>query len=465
MKTRTKLHIFLIMVSILFVVISFNNCGNGDSTPEKNADNVENKDTNDIFNETNLNDTKNNSNNQTQNINNNLVQSCEAEKGYPLKVNRNSKTPRSSFDAHWGLSLTENYIAWEYQIEPAPWGGTRTVSIMIYDRKTCTAFDPLENMMVAPEGFTEIFYSLPRIDNNKMAYYKLFGTTNLSDPSQIQLWVYNIETKEHKQITDDKYDTNKKRYHDINGNYVVWTEHRDEIEDSNQVFLYNLVTDEEKCITCGGGDKIGRQNTTAWDDYISWLECRDSYYCDVVLYQISKNEITNITNTGGDENRIVKTKPVVKNNKIAWAESRNDDGEYTEGFAKNYDIFIYDLETNTETQLTNTPYQELKVWPGERYVAFTDARDFDYDLRQEWRSRENHAVVVDLQTGKQLLFEKNTRGPHWVCNTIDDVRIEGKYFLYWRPDADASCDFDGELYLYDLEQLDWDSGVVPAVFD
>ena len=132
---KFKLYKLLFLFILLFTFISCSNCGDGHTKPSKNNINTANQDKNNISNESNFNNKKDNLNNKTKNINNNSTQSCEVEKGYPLKVNHRLKTPRSSFDKHWGLSLTDNYIAWGYKIEPAPWGGSSTVSIMLLNVK------------------------------------------------------------------------------------------------------------------------------------------------------------------------------------------------------------------------------------------------------------------------------------------------------------------------------------------
>ena len=117
---------------------------------------------------------------------------------------------------------------------------------------------------------------------------------------------------------------------DIYGNRIVWTDNRD-----------------------GGGWDSNQQPDGNWDIY---------------MYDLSTSTETRITT---DESNQVE--PAIYEDRIVWADNRNGGGRDEYGQPDgNWDIYMYDLSTSTETQITSNNSTQWKpaiygdriVWAG-----------------------------------------------------------------------------------------------------
>ena len=384
---------------------------------------------------------------------------CETDGGLMKRVTPDDKPSISVYD-EWGVTFSDRFVAWTKRIlEP-----DSTSTIVIYDRCNCEILEPFVDKMNPPDGFTLVGYAIPRISKKWMIYSKLLSVNNENSEAHKQFWVVNLDTGENKMITTQEHDSNATRlYNDTDDNYSVWKEYNHD-SGLNGVHVYNLNTNEDKYIATDIPG--GKSNLSIWGDYISWLGCWDGIdYCDVFLYQISTEVLSNITQSGGyDGDHVVTVFPNMNHNRIVWSDGRNSDGEISQGYAKNYDIYMYDIETAQQTQLTDTSYQEIKPWVSKRYIAYMDGRD--YDRPGDWYIKWGDLIVKDLETGKELRFDRGTRAERNYCNTYNAPRIEGNYLMFKYlgrcDELNRQSNFYSDLYLVDLQQLDWDSGVIAA---
>ena len=434
---------------------------------DKNQENVNNNQN--IQNQTNLTNTQQNSNNITNNVQNNNQWiypfecneqgppwQCETEKGIIQRISTDDE-PASSDGDEWGFDISDRYIVWSYKLnEPV---NNIKYSIIVYDRCACKMFDPLKEIIASLINPNKKWFSIPRISDTKIIYKKAI-VDNLENIHR-QYWVFNLETGENRMVTSEEGETDDGRdYNDINDNYVVWRDYKSMTANMG-INIHNLQTNENQYI----GTEIsgGKGNVTISGDYVAFTGCWDGIdYCDVFLHQISTNITENITNSGGyGGDKVVTRFPAMNNKYLVWSDGRNSNGEVTPGYAKNYDIYMYNVETQHETQLTSTEYQEIDPIASDRYVAYLDGQGYEHE--NDWFIRQADLMVVDLQTNKKVRFDKGSYSGIWTCDTYDTPRIEGKYLIVKHLGRCEGMNWDtffSDVYLIDLERIDWDSGVI-----
>ena len=452
--------LFYLFILLGLLLVSCNSCSDdNDVKNNKNSSNNvlnnENNNNSNIIN--NLQDNINNIANNIQNNSKNNNQKCETE--YPLKINDNQYPADIDYEVVRGFGMSEKYIVWHYTEESQPFN---IISVMVYNRSTCESFDPFKEMREPPEGYNRLWYDFPRINGSSLLYRKIWGINGQTDSYHDEYWVLNLETNTYKRITQLKHTKTDKKYGDISEGYAAWTEYREGVDRGDQVYIHNLSTGEETCVTCGQNG--ARSNSTINGDYVSWLDCWDGAdYCDIGLYQISTKQKEMLTNTGGAEGRIVTLSPFTKDGKVVWEDGRNTDGEYSVGFAKNYDIYMYDTETKQETQITDSEYQELNPTVSKKYLSYLDGSE---DPMNGDFARQTDLIVIDLETNKKLRFERGSGDQNPRCNTYFDSRLDSNFLLVFYPGRGSElgrlCLTTGDLYLYDLTKLDWDSKTIPT---
>ena len=416
------------------------------------TNNTQNSNENSNLNENNQ--TENNSTVNSENNSNNSINNCNSIN--VIKRITPPDKPSQRDPDNWGVSISEKYVTWQYTLNTN--NDQPTASILIYDITNCILSDPFEEMMNPPDGFNMIAYVSPRISTDKIVYQKILWNIGETNHAHRQIFVKDLSTNENKMISTEEGETSDdKTYPDIHGNFVVWADWRNNIIGIN---IYNLLNSENRYIATEIPG--GKQFITVWGDYVSWLGCLDGPdYCDIYMYQISTDTITNITQSGGYEGEhIVTVFPVTKHNKVVWSDGRNSDEEISVGYAKNYDIYLYDILTQQETQLTNTDYQEIKPWVSERYVAYLDGQGV---TDRDWYIRQADLIVIDMETNKRIRFLKGNMASAGRCNSYQAPRIEGDFLvvrhlgLCERYNRDTNS---GDLYLINLKEINWNEETI-----
>jgi beta propeller repeat protein len=139
---------------------------------------------------------------------------------------------------------------------------------------------------------------------------------------------------------------------------IVW---QDGSNGSWDIQMYNVSTSTETQIT---SDEADQQNPDIYGDRIVWQDSRNGgsgdYWdltgnWDIYMYDISTYKETQITRNGSRQ-----TNPAIYGDKIVWQDDRNG----------NWDIYMYDISTSTETQITSNVsdqslpdiYEDRIVW-------------------------------------------------------------------------------------------------------
>ncbi|OPY56240.1 MAG: Protein TolB [Pelotomaculum sp. PtaU1.Bin035] len=233
------------------------------------------------------------------------------------------------------------------------------------------------------------------------------------------VFLYNLETKELKQLTHEPAAQRNPR---VWQHYVVWEDNRDDTTDDNygvwNIYLYDLESGEEARITSGESDHIhprirdgkvvwqdsrnnmderflgcGNCPENNWDiylydiltgdeqavaigptmecdpdvsgDLVVWAEYRDLNNADILMKELDSGEVTKVT-----DDYFHQWQPRVDNGRVVWTDERRGHSinDVNTGFA-NADVLLYDTPTGNSVRLTGDWIQSQPLISGP-YVAF-----------------------------------------------------------------------------------------------
>ena len=121
------------------------------------------------------------------------------------------------------------------------------------------------------------------------------------------------------------------------------------------------VSQSERQITTNPNTQI---YPAIWGNKIVYWDARNGNW-DIYLYDLTTNTERQITTNPADQ-----TTPAIWGNKIVYADNRNG----------NDDIYLYDLTTNTERQITTNPANQTTPAIWENKIVWTDLRNRNYDI-------------------------------------------------------------------------------------
>jgi beta propeller repeat protein len=269
----------------------------------------------------------------------------------------------------------------------------------------------------------------------------------------------NLRTRETKRIREIPLDY---RFEEpsVYENKVVWSScyFSEEFRMSMQkdfdtlnwdIFLLDLNTGEVKQITT---DEHAQRSVRIYGDTIVWLDNRheedDEYphYYDIYAYDLEKGEEMRITQT----NSIKDYDLSISGSLVVWTDSRNDSPESridTYPPVSNPDIYMFDLSTNTEKQVTTS--------------SASDSSPVVDNGRIVWQRssavRNGDIFLYDVETGKEMQISKSGYTAHdyypaisgnhvvWADARISQGNTSGDTIEGNKSGA-------AEIYLYDLER-------------
>lgn len=167
----------------------------------------------------------------------------------------------------------------------------------------------------------------PDICGNRIVWTDMRnGNWDISD-----IYMYDLFTLTETQITTNKSD---RAFPAIDGDKIVWQDRRNGNWD---IYQYDLSTFTETQITT---NKLDQERPDIDGDRIVWADNRNGNY-DIYMYNISTSTETQITT-----NESTQYSPAIYRDGIVWRDSRNGDG--------NSDIYMYNLFTHQETQISTS---------------------------------------------------------------------------------------------------------------
>ncbi|WP_165861375.1 hypothetical protein [Paenibacillus paeoniae] len=240
---------------------------------------------------------------------------------------------------------------------------------------------------------------------------------------------------------------------DISGNYVVWSDLRNEqtsigelgsYDEANaDIFLYNLSTGEERQLTTDSSAQI---QPRIWENYMVWMDNSSDTvkeyptHWQIVLYNIETGEQKTITSGDGGH-----TDPDIDAGNVVWEDGRHVTKRGLRGGGNlpenNTDIYLYRIETGETIPIAIESYKEGLPRVSGNLITW-EAFNGSY---------KGNAFVYDTVTEKTLQ----------VTNLAVDQRtpvIHGK-FVAWMDERNGSSTHDvgpgphdSDIYLADLEK-------------
>lgn len=209
-------------------------------------------------------------------------------------------------------------------------------------------------------------------NNSDEVYPSIYGDRivwqDLRNGRNWDIYMYNLSIREETRITNDSFDH---RCPVIYGDGIVWEDTCNGYQNAD-IHLYNLTTSTETQITT---NMSGQYSPDIYGDRIVWEDTRNgggwdsegnrAGNWDIYLYDLSTSRESQITT-----NESTQEYPAIYGDRIVWQDSRNG----------NLDIYLYDLSTSRETQITTDPAAQYSpAIYGDR-IIWTDERDGKSDL-------------------------------------------------------------------------------------
>ncbi len=205
------------------------------------------------------------------------------------------------------------------------------------------------------------------------------------------IYMYDFSTSKETQITTYKADQGDPA---IYGDRIVWVDDR---SGNSDIYVYNLSTSKETQITNNEADQY---SPAIYGNMIVWEDKRNGN-SDIYVYDLSASRETQITT-----NKANQKDPAIYGDRIVWEDERNG-GLNEDGDIENADIYMYNLSTSKEIQITTN---EARQWEADIYgnrIVWTDYRNgwniYMYDLST---SREIEITTIGSSYGPKIYGDR-----------------------------------------------------------
>ena len=246
---------------------------------------------------------------------------------------------------------------------------SRELYIKIYDLRTRRS----ERVFTFPEGVWPNIQ--PAIDGDRVVWSAaLHGSTD-TVKSNYDIFMLDLKTGEVSQITTEEHVQIEPR---ISGDTIVWLDTRhmasDEYPPYYDVCAYDLRTGREKRLTTT--TSIVDESLSISGNTVVWSDARYAVQRpgkkpgitdqnnEIFLYDLAAGQERRITENPGDDMR-----PSVDGTRIVWLRQPDALGVHC-------DVFLHDMQTGEETQISTGGYAVRQVWPSisGNMVVWSDSR-------------------------------------------------------------------------------------------
>lgn len=215
-----------------------------------------------------------------------------------------------------------------------------------------------------------------------------------NSPGGIDYWDVITQTKDRINNRPQPFS------HDISGDHIVWSEYVDGVN----IFLYDASTQSTTRLTRG----LVTSQPAISGNYIVWVENQQ-----LLLYNLNNNRVIPITKQGAPSN------PDIAGTYIVWQDHRSG----------NWDIYLFDLSTKSETQITSDPGEQISPVVSGQHIVWEDRRN---------GSAKPDLYLYNLSTQTESQITSDRAGQF-------SPAISGNYVV-WEDDRNDNLD----IYLYDL---------------
>jgi len=216
-------------------------------------------------------------------------------------------------------------------------------------------------------------------EEHAQVYPKIYGDTvvwldnrheeGYHNPRRYDVYAYDLRSKKERRITSATSAEGSDL--SISGNLVVWTDNRHADPEvkihagnapdyNNEIYVYDLSTNQEKRITTYPGND--RYPDISGGNIVR-LRQEDYIRADVFVYNVETSQETQVSYSS-----YADFHPSIHGNCIVWTDARVSKGNTSgdtviNGRRGQTDIYLYDLKTQQEIQLTSTEPGEVLYNP------------------------------------------------------------------------------------------------------
>jgi len=329
-------------------------------------------------------------------------------------------------------AISGQYIVWK-QVEG-------TTNIFGYDLLTQTEF-PITNV-----GESR---SAPDIDGNIVVWLEDRGTHTI--------YGYDLIAKEEFVIySQDVYSGSTPKIH---GNIVVWSGATNDTD----IYGYDLETNEIIPICVKPASQL---HPDVYGDIVVWQDNRNNGQYDIYGYNLETQEEFRISSSASKQRY-----PVIYGNYVAWQDSNKHP------LGSNWDIFLYDLVSETEWPIAITPEESVGLSISSSQLLWIEI-PFSPDPYKLWTHefKPNSEIITatEIKLNETILGSNiNALGPDITRDGYKDDKDVWYFFI--APESrryairTKNSTFDPTLAIFDedLVEIDFadnpfkpDSGIV-----
>jgi len=216
--------------------------------------------------------------------------------------------------------------------------------------------------------------------------------------NQKDIYMHDLSTGITTQITDDR---RIDRDPAIYGDKIVWCAGYLNFE--MNVYMYDISTGETQQITSGEGCR--RYYPDIYEDKIVWQDKRSGNF-DIYMYDLSTGEETMLP-VDGQYRSVSQSNPAIYGDRVMFQDERARH-YYRPSSQINYDIYMYDLSTGEEIQITtNWADQTGPAIYGDK-ILYQDSRD-----TADVNNRSYAVYMYDLLTGVETQISPPRGSDSW----------------------------------------------------
>lgn len=254
------------------------------------------------------------------------------------------------------------------------------------------------------------------VSNDKGTVSKLFPITALPVQwrnGQFILTEYQITTNSSEQVNPVIYEDR-----------IVWKDYRGGNPNGiPHIYMCNFSTSQEAQVIT---DEPCQTAPAIYGDRIVWTDGRNGN-SDIYMYNLSSCKETLIT-----ANNSLQSQPAIYGDKIVWQDGRNG-GSYKDGdLIGNWDIYMFDLFTSTETQITINSSKQLNPAIYGNKIVWEDYRSGNKDI-----------YIYDLSTHKETQITADQSDEYYPTIYGDTI-----VWTAWINDQNGYPSID--IYMYNL---------------